>query len=130
MVKHMVDEKKDNDTFEVSENETQDNANQDTLEVNDANLQETQNQDTVNVNENDDETLEVNEEVKETTVNEAVKETTVNEKNKETTVNEQVKVPEEQNTPEEKKTGSITRKPDEIGGADYDDKEDNIFKSF
>ena len=108
MVKHMVDEKKDNDTFEVSENETQDNANQDTLEVNDANLQETQNQDTVNVNENDDETLEVNEEVKETTVNEAVK---------------------EQNTPEEKKTGSITRKPDEIGGADYDDKEDNIFKA-
>ena len=138
MVKHMVDEKKDNDTFEVSENETQDNANQDTMEVNDANLQETQNQDTVNVNENDDETLEVNEEVKETTVNEAVKETTVNEavkettvneKNKETTVNEQVKVPEEQNTPEEKKTGSITRKPDEIGGADYDDKEDNIFKA-
>ena len=134
----MVDEKKDNDTFEVSENETQDNANQDTLEVNDANLQETQNQDTVNVNENDDETLEVNEEVKETTVNEAVKETTVNEavkettvneKNKETTVNEQVKVPEEQKANDEKKTGSITRKPDEIGGADYDDKEDNIFKA-
>ena len=125
----MVDEKKDNDTFEVSENETQDNANQETLEVNDADVQETQNQDTVNVNENDDETLEVNEEVKETTVNQAVKETTVNEKNKETTVNEQVKVPEEQKANDEKKTGSITRKPDEIGGADYDDKEDNIFKA-
>lgn len=129
MVRHMVDEKKDNDTFEVSENETEENTNQDTLEVNDANLQETQNQNTINVNENDDETLEVNEEIKETTVNQAVKETTVNEKSKETKVNEQVKVPEEQNTPEEKKTGSISRKPDEIGGADYDDKEDNIFKS-
>lgn len=125
----MVDEKKDNDTFEVSENEAQDNANQDTIEVSDASVQETQNQDTLKVNEDNSDSLEVNEDVKETTVNEAVKETTVNEKSKETTVNEQVKVPEEQTADDDKKTGSISRKPDEIGGVDYDDKEDNIFKA-